>query len=509
MKLKVISDITLNPFIDELKTLTNSVDVDTEYCADLISAIAGKNKQAFDAYDFVFIHIDCFFRKFERSYTVDLLNLLNDFSANIKPLVIISNSIAAPFPAGAVSKNFGQSIQYVLDNQAQIDSLNSNKNLLFFDFFHTLFTIGLSNAYNYNLGHLYQMPYTKKLLKQFAFDFNQLLNLYLNPQKKVLILDCDNTLWKGVLGEDGIDGIECDLNSNGIIHYDLQRFLKERKAEGFLLCICSKNNEDDVREAFEQKVMPLKWEDFIIKKINWLDKHENISAIVMELNVGMDSVVFIDDSDFEINAVKTLLPELTTFLFTTNYNDFIGLTQRYEFKRTIISAEDKEKTNQYKEELLRKNEMNAADSFDTYIKNLQIKLDIKKNDVADFERLSQLTEKTNQFNFNKKYYSVQALKEFIADKNGTIYSLKVSDKYGDYGTTGMLLIENKSENVVLENYIMSCRILGRRIEDNFFDFLIRDIQNEQKRLTEIKFVSTAKNKPAEEFLNKIQHENNY
>ena len=128
------------------------------------------------------------------------------------------------------------------------------------------------------------------------------------------------------------------------------------------------------------------------------------------------------------------------------------------------------------------------------------------NDVADFERLSQMTEKTNQFNFNKKLYSVQALHDFIANENGIIYSLKVSDKYGDYGTTGMMLIKIKTQNAFLDNYIMSCRILGRRIENKFLDVVVNDLNTKQLNLKAIKFSETAKNKPAQEFLNNVNYE---
>jgi FkbH-like protein len=131
---------------------------------------------------------------------------------------------------------------------------------------------------------------------------------------------------------------------------------------------------------------------------------------------------------------------------------------------------------------------------------------VRVNDVADFERLSQMTEKTNQFNFNKKHYSVQALYDFIANEKGMIYSLKVSDKYGDYGTTGMMLIKTETHNAFMENYIISCRILGRRIENSFLDVVVNDLNTKQINLKSIKFIETAKNKPAQEFLNNVNYE---
>jgi FkbH-like protein len=506
MKIKIFSDIILNPFVDELKSLNPQLEIEFEYKEELISAISSISKSELNVYDYLFIHIDCFFNKRDKEYQSTFFDVMNNFAGSVKPITFLSNAVSEPFPFSPLNKSFGQTLQYLLDNKAQIEFISSNPNLVFFDFQHTLFTVGFANAYNYNLGHLYQMPYTKKTLKQFALDFNQLLNFYSDSEKKVIILDCDNTLWKGVLGEDGIDGVECNLNSNGIIHFNFQKFLKERKEEGFLLCLCSKNNEADVHDIFVQKSMPLKWDDFIIKKINWKDKFENIIAIKTELNLGLDSCIFIDDSDFEINSVKTVLNELTVFKFSSNYDDFVDLVQNLSFRKKIISEEDKEKTKQYQEEFLRKNEMLASATFEDYIEKLQIKLDLRVNDINDFERLSQLTEKTNQFNFNKKHFSVQNLHDFIYAGKGIIYSLRVSDKYGDYGTTGIVLVTIDQANAIIENFIMSCRILGRRIENNFLTAVVNDLHSKKIKIDAIKFNETAKNKPAKDFLQNLEYE---
>ncbi len=497
----------MNSFAREFSGIKEGAEIDVVYSEDLIAGIQLIDKESLEDFSFVFVHFDCFYNKRDSEYIHQLLATINTFSLNLKPLVICSNAIHEAFPIGAVSKTLGHSIQAIIDAREMIDELTAANNIVFFDFCSSLYSVGYHNGYNYNLGHLYQMPYTKPLLRKMALDFAQLIDLYTTAEKKLLVLDCDNTLWKGIIGEDGIDSVQCDLNADGIIHYHFQQFLKQRKSEGFLLCICSKNNEADVKEVFVKKTMPLQWDDFIVKKVNWKDKHLNINDILQELSLGMDSCVFIDDSDFEINMVKEFLPSVTTFKFTPDYTQFLALTREVVFRRKVISDEDQNKTRNYQEEQIRKNELLSFSSVDDYVKSLEIKLEIKKNDVNDFERLSQLMEKTNQFNFNKKPYSVSDLHNFTGSGKGTIYSLKVSDKYGDYGTVGLLFIRVSQQIATIENYIMSCRVLGRHIEFDFYNQVIADLTSEGIAVEQILFVKTAKNKPAEEFLNKINYAN--
>ncbi|MCX6162782.1 MAG: HAD-IIIC family phosphatase [Ignavibacteriae bacterium] len=507
MKLKIVSDIILDPLIKELTNIDNNREIDFEYYEDLINFLQNSSKDEINKYNFIYLHFDCFFKAKESEYINDLLRLINNYSNEVTPIVFVSNAIADVFPNGALNNIFGNSIQLILNVKENIDDIINNNNIVFFDFYNSLLKIGINKAYNFNLGHLYQMPYTKIFLHQLTVDFNNFLNFYSSEEKKVIIVDCDNTLWGGIIGEDGIDSIICDLSAHGIIYYNLQKFLKMKKDEGFLLCICSKNNEKDVMEVFNNKNMPLTWDDFVIAKINWEDKHNNIADIAKELSLGADSFIFIDDSDFEINSVNETFPAVSTFKFTNDYQNFIRITENYKFRRKIISSEDLQKNKLYKEDILRQNEINNTTSFEEYLNKLQIKFEVQKNDENNFQRLSQMTEKTNQFNFNKKPYSVQDLTSFVNKEGGEIYSLKVSDKYGDYGIVGLMLVKIINFKAIIENILISCRVLGRRIEYNFWDTVINDLKIRNININEIKFTKTMKNKPAEEFYNKIYYGN--
>ncbi len=509
MKIKIISDIVLQPLLNEVGLINKNYFFDSDYCDNLYLGLKNQDIAELSDYQYIFIHTDCFFKKNDTDYILNTLKEIHAFAKVVKPYVIISNSFCYPFQTGATNKTIGFHTQLFYDFKQFIEPIVSLSNTVFFDFLNSLMEVGYKEAYNFNLGHLYQMPYTKKLIKKFAYDITQLLDFYSTPEKKAIIIDCDNTLWNGIVGETSIDELCCDISAVGVIHHQLQHFLKLKKEEGFLLCLCSKNNFADVQNVFSNKKMILLWDDFVIKKINWEPKHQNILEISKDLNLGLESLIFIDDSDFEIDAIRQILPEVSSIKIDNNYSSLIDLTNNYLFKKKKITNEDFEKTNQYLIEKEREYIKENSSSFDEYIKNLEIKLDVRKNDVPDFTRLSQLTEKTNQFNTNKIIYSEKELIDLVNNQKGIVYSLKVSDRFGDYGTVGMAIINFFEGTYCMSTLILSCRVLGRGIENDFFNYINDELKNNRIVLEEIKFNRTLKNKPAELFLNSIKNDNTY
>jgi FkbH-like protein len=501
MKVLVISDITLETL--NRKELLHSKQ---KYCfifsEDLLYELDRFNE--FNNYDLVYIHFDSYFKRFRKEYISLLLNSILNLSNKSQKNIALSNLFYAGWSEESLIDISGAIPSSIKAFESQIEFLRKKQNVYFFDIDSLIREIGISQTYNYSLGHLYQLPYTKKFLETFAKYLDHIILKVSSPDKKVIILDCDNTLWKGIIGEDGVDGILCNLNADGIVFYHFQQFLKSRKAIGFVLCLCSKNNEEDVKEVFLNKRMPLQWDDFVVKKVNWNNKDLNIKEIADELSLGTDSFIFIDDNAFEINIVKENLPDVSLFKMTTDYNNFIDITKNPVFSKKIITEEDFVKTEQYIKENRRRGLEQSSLSFNDYIKSLEIKMRIDEDLESDLLRVSQLTEKTNQFNFNKKYYLVEELKENLLKGLFKYFTLRVSDKFGDYGLVGVILFEINSGNIVLENYILSCRILGRRIEFDFFDLVrnrISDIFN--SKIDKIRFSKTDKNLPAQIFYNQI------
>jgi FkbH-like protein len=511
MKVYVITDITFDHIAKEIDSISQgTISCYFSYYEDIISKLLTLSADDVADADVLFIHSDQIFHRRSVEWQKSFCNTLLHLSSQITDkIILLSNSISQAFTGNPIKFSSGRSFDTAFLFSEEIHQLLGQPNFFVFDFQAVLANLGEVNFYNYTIGHLYQMPYSKRAIEGIAQALTEQLNWLFTEEKKVIVVDCDNTLWKGVVGEDGVQGIRCDKDAEGIIHYHLQEFLKVKKEEGFLLCVCSKNNEEDVEEAFAKKNFPLKPEDFIIRKINWNDKVQNMQEIASVLNVGIDSFIFIDDNKFELDLVKSLLPGVTCFEFTEDYSNFLTLTNKFEFKKRKVLKEDKEKTEQYITLQQRKSAEQHFENIDDFIASLEIKMDISMNDLNDLERLSQMTGKTNQFNFNKQEYNPDQLKQFIT-AGGSLYSLKISDKFGDYGTVGLILIQpSKNKEVILENYLMSCRVLGKKIEYGFLIFVMNDLKKNNLYISCVKFVKTNKNIPAEKFYTKIKNETNY
>ncbi len=506
MKLYVISDITFDHIAKEIDLISNGnisrvYSFEEDVVAKMLSLTPGDLKD----FDLVFIHSDQVFHRRPIEWQKMFCKALVQFSVKFKDMpLLVSNSFSNSFTYSPAKYSFGKLFDTAFQFSNEFQKLIERPNIFVFDFLAILQNIGENSFYNYNIGHLYQMPYTPKAIKQLAVTLQEQANWLFREEKKVIIVDCDNTLWKGVIGEDGMNGIYCDKDAEGIIHYHFQEFLKNKKEEGFLLCICSKNNEDDVKEAFEKKNFVLKWTDFIVRKINWNDKVANMKEIAAELNIGTNSFIFIDDNKFELDYVHSLLSGVTCIEFTEEYTDFLHLTERFEFKKRLRLTDDKIKTEQYMVHQQRAAEEQQFENLDDFITSLNIKMDIRLNDITDFERLSQLTGKTNQFNFNKQPYTTEQLNSII-DKGGRIYSLKVSDKFGDYGTVGLIILTPENDKkFILENFLMSCRALGKKIEDSFYAYVLEDLKKNGLQITSISFKETEKNIPAQKFYSTLK-----
>ena len=452
--------------------------------------------------DACIIHFDSFFYRYTDAYIAEILTAATALAGRFNGTVLLSNNLANGRHGSILKSNIGQQEQVIIELEKAVKGALQTSNLYFYDVKKLISGIGQQHAYNFKLGFLYQMPYTKDFISLLAAELTSIIGFLGTPEKKAIFVDCDNTLWHGILGEDGLEGIQCDRNAKGVLFFQFQEFLLEKKKEGFILGLCSKNNEADVQEAFEKLNMPLKWNDFLIKKINWLNKSENLRESAKELNIGLDSIIFIDDNEFELESVKSLCPEINTLRLTNDYNSFLTLCDNYWFKRKRLTKEDLEKTDQYLAEQQRNSIKDSVHSFAEYLESLEIKLDITINNSNDLARLSQLTEKTNQFNFNKEPLSIPALEKFIAENN-IVYGLRVSDKFGDYGLVGLILVEIQEKQVLLRNFLMSCRALGRLIEDDFLNFVINDLRIRELELNKIVFKETAKNAPARAFYNKF------
>ena len=264
IRVKLIGDITLNPIMDRLKLLSNEINLTFDFVENLPSSLY--NEYIKSQYDLTYIHFDNIFKKHSEEYQIETIEAILHYSNKSDIPVIISNCFTYAFNPKSSITEFGHFVDFWIDNPKLYNKLRDDSNIYMFDFLSICSSTGLENSYNYNLGLLFQMPYTKILIDSFAKNFLRKIKEIILPEKKVIILDCDNTLWGGIVGEDGIENLKISKNADGLIYYQFQEFLAQKKREGFILCLCSKNNLEDVKEVFIERKIPLQWSDFVIKK---------------------------------------------------------------------------------------------------------------------------------------------------------------------------------------------------------------------------------------------------
>lgn len=370
--------------------------------------------------------------------------------------------------------------------------------------------IGFKQSIDYRFYHSSKAPYTFAFLKNYVAAIETVFLRNTGKLKKAIIFDCDNTLWKGVIGEDGMEGIDMSPTSKfGKFYHLVQRIAVFLSKRGVIVGLCSKNNEQDVLDVLRNhKDMILKEEHIVIKKVNWVDKASNLRAIASELNIGIDSLVFVDDSNFEINLIKEQVPEILTVQVPTAISDYPDLILKnvYTYFNLVLNSDDAKKTEMYKQQFERENCKTAFSSIEDYLASLEIELTVVKNDKAHMPRIAQLTQKTNQFNLTTYRYTESQVDHFMTDSKHEVYAMFVKDKFGDNGLTGVCITKEDEidlNNVIIDSLLMSCRIIGRNIEFVYFSYIIKDLEKKGFKTISADYIPTKKNALVEVFYDKL------
>lgn len=346
--------------------------------------------------------------------------------------------------------------------------LVSIKNSYFIDTNISRALLGHKNFYDNRYWHIGKSPYTLDALKVIAQENFKLFRALKGKNKKCLILDCDNTLWGGIIGEDGVNGIKLGPNYPGSAYLEFQQEIVNHYQRGIIIALCSKNNETDVWDVFENHPhMLIKKEQITIAMINWDDKASNIKHIAKTLNIGLDSIVFVDDNEFETNLVKDLLAEVSTIHLPK------GMSAEYKyllassgyFDTLTITNEDKIRNQLYKTEIQRKQDQNEFEGdLETYYKTLNMKTIIQKAKKEQISRIAQLTQKTNQFNLTTKRYTESDIEQILNDNNFEIIYANLEDRFGDMGIIGCCILKFTEDIAEIDTFLLSCRVIGRGLE---------------------------------------------
>ena len=329
---------------------------------------------------------------------------------------------------------------------------------------------GENASMDYRFGYMSKAPFKRAFLDSVAQELTNIVRSLKGLVKKCLVLDCDNTLWGGVVGEDGIDGIRLDGHDYpGKAFYDFQKSVLQLADRGVLIVLCSKNNEADVFEVLDKHPWCLiKRSHLSGFRINWEDKASNIAALAADLNLGLDSFVFVDDNPAELELVRQVLPKVTTLQVPEKLYVYPALLLRDGLFDTLtVSVEDRQRAALYQSEAQRKAERSQHVDLDAYLASMVIEATINPSSPGEVARVAQLTQKTNQFNLTTRRYSDHEIESLRAGADSAVFTLSANDRFGSLGLVGVLILRRQDGTALFDTLLLSCRALGRGLETAF------------------------------------------
>jgi FkbH-like protein len=352
------------------------------------------------------------------------------------------------------------------------------------------------NYYDLHRDQMGHVPYTREFFAVMATVLARRIFALRTKPSKVIVLDCDNTLWKGVCGEVGPQGVEI-----GPEYRYLQEFMIKRHEAGVLLCLASKNSEADVRAVFEEnRDMALTWEHITAAKVNWQPKSSNIRQLARELNLGSDSFVFLDDNPVECAEVRSAAQEVLTLQLPEEGAIRRFLDHSWCFDVWDVTDADKKRARFYKQNQEREQFKRSSVDFKEFLNKLNLNIQIAPMGEEHLPRVSQLTIRTNQFNFTTIRRKENDIQSLLSDGNHGCHVTHVDDRFGDYGLVGVFIYKKEKNRLAVDTFLLSCRVLGRGVEHRMVAELGRIAQKHKKKKVVIKFSPTEKNEPAKHFL---------
>jgi len=436
----------------------------------------------------------------------EILNLAQKFMEKTNSKLIISKlNIPSFSPYGIFEEKTEFGFHKMIEEfnrQISIEFLNS-ENIFVYDFDRFVSKHGEENIFNYSQFFFGDLKISMDYLPEFGQDLMKYVIAYLGISKKCIVLDLDNTLWGGIVGEDGFNGIKLGPEPPGNAYMEFQRVLLSLHQRGIILAINSKNNlEDAIQVIKDHPYMVLKEENFAALRINWKDKVSNMKELVKEINIGLDSVIFIDDDPVNRELIKSSIPEILVVDILDDPSTYAQILENMiDFSMIKITDEDKNRGKMYAKQKIINDLEESATDLSSFLNQLDLKIFIKKVDEFTLPRVSQLILKTNQFNLTTKRYQESDIKDMISNLNYLVGCAQVEDKFGDNGITGVFIIKKENEKEwLIDTFLMSCRIMGRDIEKGIMAHIINKAKESGVKKIKANFFPTQKNKPVEDFL---------
>ena len=341
------------------------------------------------------------------------------------------------------------------------------------------------------------LPFTPAMFAAIGTMIARKYHMLNQPPYKVIAVDCDNTLWSGVCGEDGPEGIVFDEP-----RLALQEHLLDQYQKGALLCLCSKNNAEDVLAVFHgRREMPLRLEHFISQRINWEPKTENLQSLARELGLSADSFIFLDDDPVECEAMRAALPETLTLQMPARPADIPEFLRHiWAFDRPKATKEDQQRTAMYHHAKERENLRKTVATIEEFLAGLELTVDFQSVDETHLARASQLTFRVNQFNLTTIRRTEAELAAMLKQQDFTGFLINARDRFGDYGIVGLILLKWEFDRLAVDTFVLSCRALGRGVEHRVVAELASLAQARGLKTLVLRLNITSKNQPASDFL---------
>jgi len=383
---------------------------------------------------------------------------------------------------------------------------NAVESSMFVDLDQMLADLGRNHFFDLRYWYTSSFPFTPQAANELARRVLSLAAIIKYPKAKVIVLDADNTLWGGVVGEEGINGIALGPEYPGNAFVDFQRRLLDYQSRGFVLAICSKNNEKDVQEVLKNHPhQVLREHHFVAQRVNWLPKYENLVSIADELNLNLDSFIFVDDSDHECDIVRSRLPQVQVIQTPARPVEIPACLEKIARLEILsLTKEDSQKTQLYAQESQRKrfqqNMGESAGDIRDYLASLEMKMNISIDSKENISRLAQLTKKTNQFNLTTRRYSEQQILNFTESKAWTVASFALADIFGNSGIVGLTLLHHvSSSETEIDSFLMSCRVIGRQAETAFLNSILNHLASNKVSIVIADYLQTHKNELVSHF----------
>jgi FkbH-like protein len=430
--------------------------------------------------------------------------LISKMKSNLKCKIVLHNfEVPISSQLGIVENK--QDIGFIdfvkrLNNELEIRFKNDNE-VFVFDFESFCSKYGKDNVLDYKMYYLGDIKVSFSHIPSLCDSYISYIIPLASLTKKCIVLDLDNTLWGGVIGEDGLEGIKLGPTPEGRPFLEFQKYILSLYNRGIILAINSKNNLEDVLEVFNKHpYMVLKQDYFASTKINWNDKISNMKDIAKEINIGLDSIVFFDDDKLNREMVRSALNEVAVVDLPEDPSLYLKTIMELNYFNSFqISEEDKKKGQMYAEQKKRQELKKSTTDITEYLEALNMVMTIEKANSFTIPRISQLTQKTNQFNLTTKRYLEEDIKKFSTNKDCLCLSIKVEDKFGDNGIVGVVIIDKKGSTWKIDTFLLSCRVIGRNIEKYMLGLILKIAMKEDVKEVIGEYIPSNKNMQVKHF----------